>query len=119
MNVWELYNYVNYIARKSPYGNTLSPDEYNNLIPVVAFEFAKRYYTPLQTQSYNYPVSIPPTEVVYPRSSSINDKITVLRKSTGELAYTPGTPLDKPTDYWHHSSIRVAAVTPTPSDPGD
>ena len=93
-NLGELLNYVNFIAEKEKAGYTMTPAEYNSLLPVVTQEFANMEYDE------------------YERTQKLSDTLRVLETYLGgtsrPLTIDTNGHGTLPSDYWHVDSGSVS-----------
>jgi len=44
MNIYQLFQYINYLLRKDPIGNTFNGEQANIILPIVAFKYFKKIF---------------------------------------------------------------------------
>jgi len=102
MNLDELYNFISYVAEKEKAGYTMSPTEYNLLLPVAQQEFANIIWDEYEkTQKYSDILSVLETH--------LGDTLAPLTVDSNGHATLPS-------DYWHYDSAMLKRVISYDSD---
>jgi len=99
MTVYDLYKYVNYLSRKDPTGNTFSPEEFNIVLPIVAYKFFKKYYGIPESYLPGQPLPA----IAHSITQAAADKnVDLIKNAT--LSFSGGV-ASFPNDYYHYISI--------------
>lgn len=107
MNVFEVYNFVNYLANKDQSGKTFTPEQLNLAFKVIDIQFLKL--------KYGLPEDYRPGAPLPRQAWEITQKITDDLRRLKEIMGGRTKPLmlvdadgyaDLPSDYIHYSSIR-------------
>jgi hypothetical protein len=106
MNLFELYQYINYICRSNPRGNTFSGDEYNRLLPIVAFKYFRKLF--------GIPEKYKNTDGLrnfgFETSSLNSEKIRFLKVIDTTIAADVDGQCDYPVDYFRYSNFKHETV---------
>lgn len=100
MDLQELLNKVNYISNKSQSGYTLTPVEYNEILPIVNVKVFNKLYGLMS----DYRINLPQSEIAYEKSKAVTDSLQKFKTPTDVTLVNSKWTL--PTDYMHLSSIR-------------
>jgi hypothetical protein len=101
MTVYELWNFLNYLIRKDPIGNSFGPDEFNRLLPIVVFKYFKKLYGLPE----HYQKGLPVPEISFGLTQAIEDKLSILKKSAIIAINSVSGLGTKPADYFHTSEL--------------
>lgn len=107
MNVEELRQFVVYIANKEQSGNSFAPFEYNRLLQVANIDFFNKMYGLYQ----EYQIDSPTPRVSWEVSQYVTDALAPFKVRVPSAMVASGQ-LTKPSDYYHHSSLRYSYTTP-------
>ena len=113
MNLQQLLDYINYIANKDQFGNTLSPKEYNTLLPIVSFKYFKKKYGIPEQFKAGMPFSAEAYEITQSIIDSISQFKVVMGEDTGMLLIDNSGKANIPEDYLHVSSAYLKDITNT------
>lgn len=105
MNVYELYQYIQYIIRQAPASGMYSPEEHNRIMPLAAFTYFKRLFG--LPEQYQPGAPIPAIAAVV--SQQVTDKlrplIVTLDDRTAEIPTSGDGLFSLPTNYFHYYDI--------------
>jgi hypothetical protein len=115
MNLGQILDYANYKLNKDYAGNTLTPDNYNLILPVINVEYLKWKYGLPEQFRVGQPFAPQQWEV----AQKITDDLYMFKKMLGGNSGNPALQVDTygvaaiPSDYLHVSSIRYDEYTNT------
>jgi len=111
MTLQTFLDYINFITNKDPIGETLTPEQYNTLLPYVNYKYYKRLYG----LPDDYQVSAPFSKVAWELTQNVTDSLStfkVLRDyKNNPLMLDSNGRANYPSDYFHVSSMRYKKLT--------
>ena len=98
MNVHELYQYINFLFRKDPIGNTFNGEEANILYPIAVFKYFKKIFGLPEEYQPGMPIS----RIAFGLNSITENKIRPLKVKVTNATLVSGA-YTLPTNYFRDS----------------
>ena len=111
MTLQTFLDYINFITNKDPIGETLTPEQYNTLLPVVNYKYYKRLYGLPE----DYQVGMPFSKIAWELTQNITDSLRTFKTlrdyKNNPLSVDSNGQASYPDDYFHVSSMRYKKLT--------
>lgn len=114
MNVWEIYQFINWRSNKEQSGRTYTPDQFNIGLQAVDIELLKIKYGLPEEYKPNQPFPRQGWEITQKISDDLSHLKVVMNGYDRPLLVVVSGFADVPADYLHYSSLRYDSTISAP-----